>query len=123
MFMANEDKAAGYGRICREENQGTLTSRLLWIGGRAGSLSKMKQARRIFDLTGMLGVGVLGVGVRFLRSGDHEINRDFGLCFHRLPVLQVRLELPLPEHFARGGCEHRRSAHHAQIFDFAVSAD
>ena len=118
MFMANEDEAAGYGRICREENHGTLASRLLWIGVRAGSLSKMKQARRIFDLTGML-----GDGVRFLRGGDHEINRDFGLRFHRLPVLQVRLELPLPEHFARGGCEHRRSAHHAQIFDFAVSAD
>ena len=117
MFMANEDEAAGYGRICREENHGTLASRPA-LDRRSSRITQQDETSLLFDLT-----GVLGVGVRFLRSGDHEINRDFGLCFHRLPVLQVRLELPLPEHFARGGCEHRRSAHHAQILDFAVSAD
>ena len=122
MFMANEDKAAGYGRICREQNQGTLTSPPA-LDRRSSRITQQDETNLLFDLTGVLGVKVLGVGVRFLRSGDHEINRDFGLCFHRLPVLQVRLELPLPEHFARGWCEHRRSAHHAQIFDFAVSAD
>src|SRR5260370_21800817 len=60
-----------------------------------------------------------------LRSicGNGEVHRDAGLSFHRLPVLEVRLEGTLLHSLARCGRQDALANENMQLLDFAVSRD
>src|SRR5260370_17342797 len=58
-----------------------------------------------------------------LRSicGNGEVHRDAGLSFHRLPVLEVRLQVPLLHSLASCGPQDARPTENMQLLDLPLS--
>ena len=58
-----------------------------------------------------------------IRSPDREIHCDASLRRHRLPILIMGFEAPLPDRCLRRIGQDRRTAHHAQSLDTAILPD